>query len=383
MNSETQDATGAAKPPAPDRDVAKFLISSTCDLADRFQSPALTIAEALPGLRDRAGYQRRTAANGGRYAFTLAFRTAAADQGGVIIPTYEHVADMMCTYLAVLYGKRFDNHGALEFSGLFGLPNLRAMDQIADGAFPSNTASRRADLGFDLSLSQVARLTPLMFGQAGRSHDASIFRGAAKYYLRALQAAEPDIEVAYLHLITAGEILSTAIDIPQDQLLDAKTQEQLARIANELAGGAPIARAMRKKLRSVKARFVATFRHLVDAPFFDRAEAQTSYARLRREEFRKVLGAAYDLRSAYVHSGETFGDWVAPRGTAMEEVQSGRPMVQDKAFAKTLAAAPTFIGLERIVRYGLLRFAERLQVDTQMEPAAPAPERHARGGGEL
>ncbi len=371
MSRETQEAIDPARPLAPHRDIAKFLISSTCDFADRFQSSGLLIAEALPGLRDRAGYQRRTAASGGRYAFTLAFGTPAADQGGIIIPTYEHVADMMCAYLAVLYGKRFDNHGAMEFSGLFGLPNLRVMDQTADSAFPFNTAGRRADLGFELSLSQVARLTPLMFGQAGRSHDGSIFRSAAKYYLRALQAAEPDIEVAYLHLVTAGEILSNAIDIPQDQLLDAKTREQLTRIESELTDGAPIARAMRKKLRSVKARFVATFRHLVDTSFFDRAEAEGAYARLRRADFPKVLGAAYDLRSRYVHSGEAFGDWVAPRGRATEEVQSGRPMVQDKAFAKTLAAAPTFIGLERIVRYALLRFAERLQVDTRMEAADP------------
>jgi hypothetical protein len=42
------------------------------------------------------------------------------------------------------------------------------------------------------------------------------------------------------------------------------------------------------------------------------------------------------------------------------ELQTGRrPIVDDKAFGKILAEAPTWIGLERIVRCGLLRFAQK------------------------
>jgi hypothetical protein len=43
--------------------------------------------------------------------------------------------------------------------------------------------------------------------------------------------------------------------------------------------------------------------------------------------------------------------------------------VDDADFGRTLAAAPTFIGLERIVRYGLLRFAEQLGVNLKVASA--------------
>ena len=34
----------------------------------------------------------------------------------------------------------------------------------------------------------------------------------------------------------------------------------------------------------------------------------------------------------------------------------GRPVVEDRDFARTLAKAPTFSGLERLVRYCLLKY---------------------------
>jgi hypothetical protein len=50
--------------------------------------------------------------------------------------------------------------------------------------------------------------------------------------------------------------------------------------------------------------------------------------------------------------------WVAPRH-ALEEVQPGTPHVEDAKLAKLLQLAPTYIGLERVIRYCLIRFAER------------------------
>lgn len=52
-----------------------------------------------------------------------------------------------------------------------------------------------------------------------------------------------------------------------------------------------------------------------------------------------------------------FGGWVAPRGKDNAEVQSGKPIVEDKEYGRILEWAPTYVGLERTIRYGLLRFA--------------------------
>ena len=362
------EARGSLKP---HEGVQKFLISTTARLTDHFTAPALIAHEAYPGLQHHANYARRGIA-GGRTAITLSFRAEPElDLPKVIIPSYDHVAEMMCAYLAVLYGKRFDNHGAFEGAGLFYLPDLRAMDAFADPELPTNNDQPRADFPVPLSLAEMGRLSRLMFFEPARSSAASVFRNAAKFYLRALQAAETDVEVAYLHLITCGEILSSASEVSADQLLDAQTRHMLTRIEAALPDGAAVARTVRGKLRSIRRRFIWTFTELTDPDFFTRSEAKDPWGRLRAERYLKTLAAAYDLRSRYVHTGQGFGNRVQPRGGQGAEVQAGRPIVDDKAFGKILADAPTFTGLERIVRYGLLRFAQaRLEVGLEFGPPA-------------
>jgi hypothetical protein len=66
-----------------------------------------------------------------------------------------------------------------------------------------------------------------------------------------------------------------------------------------------------------------------------------------------------ERRSRYVHTGCSFGGWLAPRRDGLEEVRYGRPILEDEALADLLQDAPTYVGLERIIRYWLIRFAER------------------------
>lgn len=83
------------------------------------------------------------------------------------------------------------------------------------------------------------------------------------------------------------------------------------------------------------------------------------------ESFRSAIAAAYDLRSRYVHTGVPFGGWIS---FWQNEVQIGRPVVEDKELGKILALAPTFTGLERVIRYCILRFAQ--MHEAYIEPIA-------------
>lgn len=113
------------------------------------------------------------------------------------------------------------------------------------------------------------------------------------------------------------------------------------------------------RLLIIKKRFVQTITRFVDSGFFDRSESKYEFARLTSASFENVVGAAYDLRSKYVHTGIPFGRWVALRlGGSNTEVQVGQPVVSDRDLGEILARAPTLVGLERIIRYCLLRFAE-------------------------
>jgi hypothetical protein len=133
----------------------------------------------------------------------------------------------------------------------------------------------------------------------------------------------------------------------------------LAAIRNDLPNGVAVARHIAGQLLLIKRRFVQTITRFVDHSFFDRSESRDHFGRLSSESFEKTVGAAYDLRSKYVHTGVPFGRWVSLRVAGSNtEMQVGRPVVSDKDLGDILARAPTLVGLERILRYCLLRFAE-------------------------
>lgn len=128
----------------------------------------MLIADAAPGLGNRAIYQRLLSTENARSVFALVFRTDPSEQGKLIIPQYDSTAEQMCAYLSLFYGKRFDTHGAIENSGLFGLPDLRALDLYCDPRLPQNGNAVRCDLGFPLELKHFEQMLPLLFGATAR-----------------------------------------------------------------------------------------------------------------------------------------------------------------------------------------------------------------------
>jgi hypothetical protein len=309
-----------------------------------------------------------------RSAFVLVFATEPYEKkAGVAVPNYEPTGDFVCSLLGLLYGKRFDAHGSLEMSGMFGLPDLTEFSEFCDPVLPFNSHKPRADIGIPLSLMEVRRIAPLLEGTPHDEARAAVLFGARRFYLRALQAAEIDPEVAYLHLITAGEILSNAHEVRQIDLIDDEARLVLDRIQNELQGGARVANFVRGRLRQIKRRFLRGICTFIDPGFFQRREAEHPFEALREDQFEACIAAAYDLRSRYVHTGVSFGGWIQPRfGNA--ERQSGKPVVKDAEMAGILERAPTFLGLERIMRYALLKFAETLGANISLESQEPLAE---------
>lgn len=139
-----------------------------------------------------------------------------------------------------------------------------------------------------------------------------------------MQHAESQPEVAFLDLITCGEMLSNFFEYNKDNLL-------------------------------VKRRFVKTIRNLLNPYFFQQTE--TTIGILNESDISDRIEAAYDLRSYYVHSGVNFGGWVRACRLSNSGRVVGVPDIKDKELKKILDKSPTtFSGLERIMRYCLLRF---------------------------
>lgn len=292
----------------------------------------------------------------GREALVVSFKTNPADEDNLRIRTFEGTDRVFAAYFSVLYGKRFDAHGALQVSGFFNVPELSSYNEPADSRLPHNDPAVRIDYGIPLQLEELRWIVPLWHSMD--STTSQVFHSAAKYYWQALQAGETDPEVGYLHLITAGEILSSSFDLTDEELIDPEALLILERIASHGEQGAKDARAIRSRLLGIKRRFVAAFIRLVDDEFFGRSESRHEIGRLTKANFERTMSAAYDLRSRYVHSGHSFGRWIQNFTHDRAEVQLGHPVIDDdRELAKVLSRAPTFIGLERVVRYALLRYA--------------------------
>ena len=343
----------------PLRNIHKCLLSTTSRLVGEFEMDGALLAHAWPDTRDRHASARWTEGPASRSAFIFSFRTEDVPVKSGPVPNYSPMGEMICGYLAVLFGKRFDHHGLIEGSGFFQLPDLADFGHLCRHNLPHNSHKVRPDFAIQLDLAEVARLKPLLEGNTVDHRFLRSFQTCTKFYLQALQIVERDPEVAYLNLITSIEVLSNFYQYEKNDLLDAETLMALQQIETQLPDGAKVAGLFRSKLLQIKRRFLKTVLALVDDDFFTRSESSNPLFGLEKESFEKCMAAAYDLRSRYVHTGVPFGSWVSSGiGGQDSEVQVGTPVVeQDRELGNLIGRAPTFVGLERVTRYVLLRSA--------------------------
>jgi len=344
----------------PDETVERTLISSTSRFVAEYKADGIAVTHSWPGFDNPSGPLRMQEGPLSRSAFMLSFTVPEVPRlAGVMIPNYEATGERACSLLSLLYGKRFDSHGSVESHGNFWLPHLEQFNSFCNPKLPQNDHSPRSDIVVPLDLRQIARIAPLLTGQVTDSARAVALNGAAKFYHQALQNGESDPEVAYLHLITAGEILANTHHPESTDYLDGGVREILDQVKLCVPNGENAAKILASGMRQIKRRFRLAVEDLIDEQFFSPTKHESDWKKLNKNDFVKRLSAAYDIRSRYVHTGVSFGLWIAPRYDSLQEVQLGKPIVNDAELAKLLHLAPTYIGLERVIRYCLIRFAER------------------------
>ena len=344
----------------PSKTIHKALISTTSRFTGEFEMDGVLLTHAWPNFDDRSASVRRSEGPASRSAFVFAFQTEDISVKSGPIPNYSPMGDLICAYLAVLFGKRFDHHGLVEERGFFHIPDLVEFSHLCQHNLPHNSHCLRTDFTVPLNLTEVQRIKPLLGGESVDHKFLRTFQTCSKFYLQALQSAERDPEVAYLHLITSIEILSNFYEYDKGELLDEDSKVALQTIERECPDGAKLARFISGKLFQVKKRFLKTLSVLIDETFFTRSEASEPLFGFKRDTFIKCMASAYDLRSRYVHTGIPFGGWVSlVVGGGHNEIQVGTPVVkEDKKLGKLIGHAPTLIGLERVTRYALLKCAE-------------------------
>lgn len=343
-------------PLMPDETIHKILISSTSRFVGCYENDDLLISHAWQHFSNSNGLIREEENPVSRSAFVLAFQAGGYEKAaGVVVPDYSHIGEIVCSLLSVLYGKRFDSHGLLEGSGFFNTPDLTVYNHICNHKLPFNSHKARRCFSVPLNLEHFKAVDKLLLSrEIDPDFKAKLF-AACKFYCQAIQTIESDPEVAYLHLITSGEIISSHYSYEQEDVLDAVTLNYLAEIRTQMPNGDKITRHISKRLLSIKKKFVKSLTSLIDDEFFIQSETSREIGHFKSDDIEKRIGSAYDLRSKYVHIGAPFGNWIKPRGR-LQDIQFDRPVVTDNDYAKVLEKAPTFTGLERIIRYCILKF---------------------------
>lgn len=344
----------------PSERIQRILISTTSRFIAEYEMEGLVITHAWPDLAGHGTAHRLHEGPMSRSAFMLSFVVDEVPrQPGTVIPTYAGVGEHVCSLLSLLFGKRFDSHGPVQTHGIFTLPNLAQFGTFCMPELAQNNHSPRSDIAVPLDLREIARIAPLLPVGAEDPAAATAIRAAARFYHQALQNAESEPEIAYLHLITASEVLANAHHPRNDDLLEEEIKAILESVRQHVPEGKAAADKLAARMRQIKRRVRLTIEDLIDECFFQVSQAAPAWARLRTEDFAARIAAAYDLRSLHLHTGVPFGGSISPRGRAHWEVQLGRPVGVDKKLEKALAKAPTYVGLERVIRYCLLRFAQR------------------------
>jgi hypothetical protein len=355
-------------------DVQKLLISTPSRLIGGFQHPDFIVAPASPDWADPTFAMAGESENPiSRNYFVVAIRTQVVVPEGdnpVVLPNYRGVGGLFCDCLSAFFGKRFDNHGPLEMHGSFRVPLPDRPSPIAlFGLGPFNHRPR-VDLEIPLDLARLDTVKDLLLGEAIPEESYRHFLLAAHFYGRALREWQSDPEVAFLDFVNCGELLAGFSVFTDEELYPAATGALFQQIAEHLPKGESAVKQLKSIMRQVKQRYVLTLRRLLTDEFFRKREARTPLLALQRTDIERRLGASYDLRSHYLHSGRSFREWLSVT-SFINEIQIGRPVVEPPGFRAVLALAPTLVGMERIMRFSLLRFAHLhcCGIDTRLDYA--------------
>ncbi|MGE7609723.1 hypothetical protein ACQKML_24430 [Peribacillus frigoritolerans] len=341
----------------PNKDIHKVLISTSSLILGEYESEETSIQLSFP--TNNVNNLRLGENPYSRTYMVITFKNEP-DDGSIFLRNLSIYGDYFCTFLSILYGKEFNNHGMLETHGIHRLPTIES-NYNEKIQLPQYNFSPRADLNIPLNLEHFKLIEPILIDDVVSVEFLRMIIAAGKFYNRALRIFPNEPELAYLDLITCGEIISNFNEekYTDSQLYDEDLLNNFIKIS-EIDGGDRIVRDLKKRLYQVKRKFVFSLSELLNDNFFNLSEVKEGIApQINKENINNLLKSAYDLRSQYVHAGAEFGVYITPFSDHNNEVLMATPRGFDEKVNKILSKSPTFCGLERIIRFCLLRLIHK------------------------
>ncbi|WP_445430273.1 hypothetical protein [Bacillus atrophaeus] len=336
-----------------DRTLHKYLISTSALVTGNYLSEDLSIDLSFP--MDTARVHMQDDPFSRRFLVVTLDMPPEHAPGVVLARDQSYFGEVFSILLSIILGKEFKFHGLLETFGMHRLPNFN-FDPNSKYYLPFYNSVPRKDLEFSLTLDKFGLIEPLLLEGTSVSDE---FRkkiiAAGKFYNRAIRIFPNEPELAYLDLITCGEIISSFYD---DEFTDEELyDEQLLRYFEDietLQNGRSIVNNIKSRLYQVKRKFTAALLKNLNDEFFSKDETIGNQGRITRENSEAVIKAGYDLRSLYVHEGLEFGRYVTPHINFHNEIVITQPQGLGQRATRTISGSPSFLGLERIIRFSLL-----------------------------
>jgi hypothetical protein len=344
----------------PDKCIQKALLSTRSRLVGEYDhpdEPDLLVTHAWLRGPEMSRMLGNSAFSQNFYVASFRTEPVPRDHPLIVLPDYSYFGEFLAVHLSILYGKHFQSHGLLESSGSFRVPEKLDLGPNSLFSLPPFNHTPRNCVPTILNLCEISRIRPVLDAFVTESGPGRILFTAGRFYNRALTEMEELPELAYLDLITCGETISGERNVPDDRLYDEDLKELLRRIEKGSPDGSELAASVRSRLYQVRRRFASALSDLLDDYFFAHPESHEPFAALKQDDIETALKAAYNLRSRYVHTGIQFGAWVKPLAHLPEEIMLGTPIMDDNDLKKILVKAPSLCGMERIMRYCLLKIA--------------------------
>jgi hypothetical protein len=260
--------------------------------------------------------------------------------------------------LSLFYGKRVINHGQIWSPPPFwSLPDLQKVRPNPYHALPIYSGVHTKAPVKDNDWTAVKSIKELIEAPAAPVTSRLRILNAARAYAESLGIFPLDREIAYFRLIQALEAMVYASDFPKEERFshDRELNEHIRWLDGlDDPHGPKTAAFISKRLYQVKRGVWLWLSSRIDATFYSNETGA-----LTPEGLQNALSNAYDLRSTYVHAGQHFGDWIDPieGRCGLEETvpPDFAALCEDQNLRKLIQRCPSYLGLERLVRFALHR----------------------------
>lgn len=338
--------------------VGKYLISSPCNFTGEFEGRFVKITHAWcfgrpEVMTDNSPDQQKF--------FVVEIDYSKIDTSYSNNPFHDSSAALsICGILSVFYGKVFYFHGAFEEQGLYIVPQINYIHQKYKMAYPYNNIPRK-ETKIECRLEELNRIKNILdlLIPPEEADNFKEFLAATKQYLLSIRYANNDPDIAYLSLVESGEILSNSIKIEESELYDP----EILTLLNEIRfsnNGERKYNLIKSSLRQIKRRYLRTIMNYLDEEFYANPYTEHLHCSFSRMNVEGYIKGSYDLRSRYVHRGETFGNGTMPLTPYNWDFNNGYTSTTSDDMKMVIQSAASFTGLERITRYVLFKYLENM-----------------------